>query len=116
MLISAGQYDEAARQCEKLPAEVTNRTECLGRARLGQGRIDEAIRILATEKMQRYLGYAYGRAGRREDAEKLAAALAPNAFSEALIFAGLGDKDRTLEALDRVAPLGAVRIGRALAS
>jgi TolB-like protein/Flp pilus assembly protein TadD len=114
MLISAGQYDEAARQCEKLPAEVTNRTECLGRARLGQGRIDEAIRILATEKMQRYLGYAYGRAGRREDAEKLAAAVAPNAFSEALIFAGLGDKDRTLEALDRVAPLGAARIGWAL--
>jgi hypothetical protein len=31
-----------------------------------------------------------------------------------LIFAGLGDKDRTLEALDRVAPLGAARIGRAL--
>jgi hypothetical protein len=28
----------------------------------------------------------------------------------------LGDKDRTLEALDRVAELGAVRIGRALNS
>ena len=54
----------------------------------------------------RYLGYAYGRAGRREEAEKLAAAVTPNAFSQALIYAGLGDKDRTLEALDRVSRLG----------
>jgi hypothetical protein len=83
---------------------------------LGQGRIDEAIQVLAADKAQRYLGHAYGRAGRRKEAEKLAAAVAPNAFSEALIFAGLGDKDHTLEALDRVAQLGAVRIGPALAS
>ena len=70
--------------------------ECLGRARLGQGRIDEAIQILSTFKNPRYLGYAYGRAGRREEAEKIAAAVAPNAFFQALIYAGLGDKDRTL--------------------
>jgi hypothetical protein len=44
---------------------------------LGQGRIDEAILILGTVKDPRYLGYAYGRAGRREEAEKLAAAVAP---------------------------------------
>ena len=42
--------------------------------------------------------------------------MAPNAFSQAIIYAGLGDKDRTLEALDRVVQLGAVRIGRALNS
>ena len=64
----------------------------------------------------RYLGYAYARAGRRAEAEKLAVEVAPNASSEALIFAGLGDKDRTLEALDRVAGLGAVRVGQALNS
>ncbi len=83
---------------------------------MGQRRIDEAIQILATDKQ--YLGYAYGRAGRREEAEKLAAAVAPDAdaFTQALTFAGLGDKDRTLEALDRLASLGAVRVGRALNS
>ena len=91
--------------------------ECLGQARLAQGRIDEAIQILSTfKKNPRYLGYAYGRVGRRDEAEKLAAAVAPNAFSQAIIYAGLGDKDRTLEALDRVAALGAARIGRALNS
>src|SRR5215469_14529276 len=122
-LISAGKYDEGAAYCGAQP-------ECLGRARLGQGKTDEAIQILYKYNnppalnavgrkdlvRPRYLGYAYGRASRREDAEKLAAYVAPNAFSQALIYAGLGDKDRTLEALDRVSGLGAVTIGRALNS
>ena len=61
------------------------------------------------------LGYAYGRAGRREDAEKLAASTAEiNPFNHARVFAGLGDKDRTLEALDRAAKVGPIRIGRTL--
>src|SRR5215471_1924725 len=112
VLISSGRYEEAANHCQR----AIGATECLSRARLGQGRNDKAIQILSTGSNPRYLGYAYGRAGRREEAEKLAAAVAPNAFSQALIYAGLGDKDRTLEALDRVAGLGAVRIGRALNS
>jgi tetratricopeptide (TPR) repeat protein len=116
VLMSAGRYDEAASHCQKLPAEYPTKRECLGRARLCQGRTGEAIQILAANRNPRYLGYAYGKAGRREEAEKLAIAVSPNPFSQALIFAGLGDKDRTLEALDRVAQLGAVRIGRALNS
>jgi TolB-like protein/Flp pilus assembly protein TadD len=116
VLISAGRFDEAAGHCQNLPADYPGKSEFLGRARLGQERTGEAIQILASARNPRYLGYAYGKAGRREEAEKLAAAVSPNAFSQALIFAGLGDKDRTLEALDRMAPLGAVRIGRALHS
>ena len=119
MLISAGRYDEAADHCRSLPAEFHSKHECLGRARLGQGRIREAIQALEASDIpndRRYLGYAYGKAGRREEAERLAAAVAPDPFDEALIFAGLGDKDRTLEALDRVAQLGPVRVGRALKS
>jgi serine/threonine-protein kinase len=117
VLISAGRYDEAAKQCEKLPADTPLGQEFLGRARLGQGRIEEAIQILAAAERLRYLGYAYGRAGRRDEAERLAATVASEeGFSQALIFAGLGDKDRTLKALERMAPLGPVRIGRALNS
>jgi hypothetical protein len=88
----------------------------MARIRLGQGRVEEATQILSTVKNSRYLGYAYGRAGRREEAEKLAAAAAPNAYFQALIYAGLGDKDRTLDALDHVTQLGGARIGRALNS
>jgi tetratricopeptide (TPR) repeat protein len=113
VLLSTGRYEEAVGHCKKAETEAT---ECLGRVRLAQGRIDEAIQVLAASNNPRYLGYAFGRVGRREEAEKLAAAVAPNAFSQAIIFAGLGDKDRTFEALDRVAELGAVRIGRALNS
>ena len=123
MLIIAGQYEEAAAHCGNEP-------ECMGRVRLGQGRIDEAVQILYkfnTPPAQnalgrkdlvrpRYLGYAYARAGRRADAEKVAIEVAPNAYSEAIIYAGLGDKDRIFEALDRVSALGGVRIGQALNS
>jgi serine/threonine-protein kinase len=124
VLISAGQYDEAASHCEKQPADFRNKPECLGRARLGQGRTDEAIRILETalnrgvsagSEVRGELGYAYARAGRAEDAEKLAAATSPiNPYNRALIFAGLRDKDRTFEALELAAAGGPFRIGRAL--
>ena len=103
----------------ELPENGLDRSECLGRARLGQGRISEAVQLLtsavdrgvpAGHPIRGYLGYAYGRAGRREEAEKLAAAVSANPFQQALTFAGLGDKDRTLEALERMAPLGPVRL------
>src|SRR5206468_40453 len=82
----SGEYEEAAGHCQKGIAA----TECLGRVRLGQGRITEATQILGGGNSPRYLGYAYGRAGRRAEAEMLASAVAPNAFSQALIFAGGG--------------------------
>jgi TolB-like protein/Flp pilus assembly protein TadD len=113
VLISAGRYDAAAGYCQKLPADYSDKTECMGRALLAQGRTGEAIQVLATAPNPRYLGYAYGRAGRREEAEKLAAT-SPGALAQALIFAGLGDKERTLQAIERLATLGPVRLGRDL--
>src|SRR5262249_23058506 len=41
MLISAGKYEEAAAHCAGSP-------ECMGRVRLGQGKVNEAIQILST--------------------------------------------------------------------
>jgi tetratricopeptide (TPR) repeat protein len=117
VLLSADRYDEAAAHCEKEPVGYFYKNECLGRARLAQGRTSEAIQFLATSDrplLRAYLGNAYARAGRRDEAEKLAASLAPNPFQEALIYAGLGDKDRTLEALQRMTVLGPARVGRAL--
>jgi hypothetical protein len=80
---------------------------------MGQGRIGEAIQVLAASPRINwgYLAYAYGRAGRRAESEKLMAeahTLYPDrsgAFQYALAFAGLGDKDRTMERLERMAPL-----------
>jgi TolB-like protein/Tfp pilus assembly protein PilF len=124
VLISARRFDEAAERCERQPMDVDDQPWLLGRARLGQGRTREAIQILETSinrgvkpgsEVWGELGYAYARAGRREDALRLAASMPPrNPYNRALIFAGLGDKDRTFEALDLAAVGGPYRIGRAL--
>jgi len=114
VLTSAGRYEEASRYCNKLPADHPGRNRCLGRALLGQGRTEEAIRVLVkseTRSDRANLGYAYARSGRREEAERLASDLSPRPLQQAVIFAGLGDKDRTLDALDRMAVVGPVRMG-----
>ena len=115
VLMSAGRNDEAARYCNKLPSDYPGRSMCVGRALFGQGRTEEAIRIFIKSDdmgVRAYLGYAYARSGRREEAEKLALELSPH--PPAVIFAGLGDKERTLEALDRMAVVGPVRMGAIL--
>jgi len=123
VLICAGRYNEAADDCLKLPADHSAKSMCLAAARIGQERTSEAIQIfvndptnLAWSPQERgFLGYAYARSGRRKEAEKMASA-SRYANEQALIFAGLGDKDRTLEALNRMAALGPVRVGTFLNS
>jgi len=121
VLISAERYEEAERSCLKLPVGYNDRKPCLARVSLGEGHIWEALQLLvdarhefANPQTDGFLGYVYAKAGRRREAEELAAASQyPNA--QALIFAGLGDKDRTFEALGRIAILGgAQRVGRQL--
>ncbi len=121
-LMAAGQFDEAAGICLNLPADFPGKDEWLARSRLGQGRTQEAIQILEDDigrgdeydgSLEGVLGYAYGRAGRRDDAEKLAARNS-DAYNQALTFAGIGDRGRTLDALERAAALGPVRLGRDL--
>ena len=124
VLLTMGRFEEAAKQCEQMSEDAIRRQECLGRARLGQGRAAEAIQILAFSPTRNwgYLAIAYSRAGRRAEAEKLMAeapALDPDRrgdFQFALAFAGLRDRDRTLERLERLARVGPVRMGFTLNS
>ena len=109
VLLVAGRYEEAAGHCQR----SSDVAECQGRVLLAEGRIDEAIKSLASAPNTRYLGYAYGRAGRREEVEKLAA-VSRGALQQVLIYAGLGDRDGTLNALDRMTELGPVRVGLTL--
>ena len=116
-LISAHRFDEAAPHCSKVLPGERILGQCAGRIMLGQGRIQEAIQFFTSHPDPgdpgAFLGHALGRAGRRDEAQKLAAG-ATGPLTQALIFAGLGDKERTLEALDRMTVLGPVRVGRDL--
>lgn len=112
-LIAAGRFDEAEAHCQ--PQSVM-----LGRVRLLQGRINEAVQILEAwfqgrlaESGTGTLGHAYAMAGRRAEAENVAARQ-PRALEQAEIFVALGDKDRAFDALERAIPTGPVRIGRDL--
>jgi serine/threonine-protein kinase len=109
VLLTAGRYKEAARHCQG----SSDVAECQGRVLLAEGRIDDAIRSLVSAPNTRYLGYAYGRAGRRDEVEKLAA-VSRGALQRVLIHAGLGDREGTLKALDRMTELGPVRVGLTL--
>ena len=124
VLLTAGRYDEAASQCQNVPAD--HQWEwgmvCLGRARFGQGRTAEAIQVLSSVKEWGYLAYVYAKSGRQAEAEKLMAEapiLHPDrrgAHQLALVFAGFGDRDHTIERLERLAPAGPVRLGFTLNS
>jgi TolB-like protein len=125
VLLAAGRYDEAASQCEQLPPDLAMFKECAGRVWLAQAQPEKAIPVLATNPAHNwgYLAYAYERAGRRADAEKLAAeapTLYPNRrgpFQYALVYAGLRDTDRTIEQLGLMADVvGPVRMGFTLNS
>ncbi len=89
------------------------------------GKFDEAIQLVepafreglpADSPKRGEPGCGYARSGRREEAEQIAAGSGLNPFNQAAIFACLGDKDRTFEALDRAAVVGPIPIGRKLNS
>ena len=117
VLLTAGRYDEAADECQNLPADYQMGLVCLGRARFGQGRTAEAIQALRSVTQWGYLAYVYAKSGRQAEAEKLMAEepiLHPDrsgAQQFALAFAGFGDRDHTMERLERFARGGPVRLG-----
>jgi tetratricopeptide (TPR) repeat protein len=117
VLTYAGRYNEAAEYCDRMPNDQVTRVECLARVRGGQGRTREMAELLerapalkGNPQAQGLLGYAYARSDRRDEARRMAAQTTfPN--EQALILAGLGDKDGTFEALGRMAALGPQRVG-----
>jgi len=132
VLLSSHLYDEAASECEKLPEDCRcwpaprepARNECLGRARLGQGKLREGIEILAAgvakgvplgAPIRGYLGYAYGRVGRRDEAERIVELAWQFPYHQAVALTGMGDRDRAFAALERLTGQGPTRVGVGLA-
>jgi hypothetical protein len=63
---------------------------------------------------QQYLAYAYVKAGRRAEAERLAIANEGFPFRAAIIHAALGDKEGAFDALERMAVSEPQRLGLTL--
>jgi hypothetical protein len=91
---------------------------------MGQGRLREGVEILAAgvakgvrigAPIRGYLAYGYGRLGRYEEAEKIVGADWQYPYHQAIALIGMGDRNRALEALEKMAPQGPVRVGLALA-
>jgi eukaryotic-like serine/threonine-protein kinase len=117
--VSAGQYAAAMENCRyvlKMDPTFPLIRLVFARALLMTGNSAEAIRILEAAPPNRApeLGYAYAVVGRRADAEALAAAAAGVPLTQAVIYAGLKDKDRTFAALESAALAGDPKIGGAL--
>jgi TolB-like protein/DNA-binding winged helix-turn-helix (wHTH) protein/Flp pilus assembly protein TadD len=111
VLYVAGRFDETIHLCQRLFASDPNNVyvqHMYGRSLAQEGKLAEAIAIFEKQQdapgTRRHLGYAYARMGRRAEAERLAAVPDPGQFrQQALIYSGLGDADRTMDALRRMA-------------
>jgi tetratricopeptide (TPR) repeat protein len=114
--INAGLYERAIETCDRVlavdpsfPFAALWRT----RALLHAGRAAEAVTWLEAQGRgaEGYLGYAYARAGRRAEAQALAAKNGGFPQRQVMIYAGLGDVDRAFDALERLAAANPRRAG-----
>lgn len=106
-------YNELLETCRTIPSDYSDphvlhmRLQC-GRGLMQQGKVKEAISIF--EELEHgpkgapgFLGYAYAKSGRRGEAEQLASKYPGRPSQIALIYAGLGDRDRAIEYLQKMA-------------
>jgi tetratricopeptide (TPR) repeat protein len=119
-LRAAGRFTESEFHCQAAAENDQHMSECWAATYFRQGKTGDAVRVLEEQWGTRLmaqgahsLGVAYARAGRRRDAERVAAAM-PRPASKGVVFAALGDRDRTLDTLEEMIPMGPTRIGRAL--
>jgi adenylate cyclase len=110
--ITAGRYDDAIANLQHVYAvepELPFANLSLARALTFSGRPAEAIALWESRPKgdwQRWLAPAYVMLGRHAEVERLVEAHKnEHPYRQALIYAALGDKDRTFEALKRAAQI-----------
>jgi pentatricopeptide repeat protein len=122
LYFTVGRYDEAIDLLQRVRAvdpQLPFADVFLARALVCRGRLDEALALYdamekqgpagapvatrAGEGVAQYHAYAYVKAGRRSDAERLATENDDYPHRATLIYAALGDLDRAFEALAQTA-------------
>jgi serine/threonine-protein kinase len=109
--LDAGHYEDAvanARWVLQRDPTFPYMEEILSRALIFAGKQDEALlflqkNLLKTPQLWGHLAYLFAVTGRRAEAEALAAQHPDAPVRQAMIYAGLGDKERAFEALERAA-------------
>jgi len=116
VLVSAGRYDEVLDNCRRVltvaPDDIFAE-QLSGRALLQKGRLNEAIAIFEKQGERGgpgFLGYAYAKAGRRAEAEQVAARYPDWPWAQALVSAGLGDKNGAFAGLEKMAAIKDSRV------
>ena len=122
LYFTVGRYDKAIDLLQRVRAvdpRFPTADVVLARALACSGRANEALALYdliesqkpdgavlpsrAPEGAPHYKAYAYVKAGRRSDAERLAAENDQFPYRATIIYAALGDSDRAFEALERTA-------------
>ena len=122
LYFTVGRYDAAIDLLQRVRAvdpRFPTADVVLARALACSGRVNEALALYdliesqkpdgaplpsrAPEGVPHYQAYAYVKAGRRSDAERLAAENDQYAYRATIIYAALGDIDRAFDALERTA-------------
>ena len=114
--MNIGQFDEVIQNSRRaLAADGNNDSaqQLLGRALVQKGMLTEGTAAL--EKIaygsESFLGYAYARAGRRDDAERMIRQYPDWPWLQAIICGGLGDKDCAAKGLEKMIEIKDPRVG-----
>lgn len=103
VLVIANRDDEVLANSQRiLSADPDNSyaQQLSGRAWVQKGNLEQGIAIFEKSgESESFLGYAYAKAGRRAEAERIAARHRNWPWLQALVYAGLGDKDKAIEGL-----------------
>jgi len=116
VLISERHYDEVIANCRKTLASNSRDPylrQLLGRALTLKGDYANATPLLEQlgRGSEQFLGYAYAKEGRRDEAQQIIAAHSELPWIQAVVSAGLGDRDQAIAGLERMAAIKDPRFG-----
>ena len=116
ILLSERKFDDVLENCRSiLTSNPDDRLaqQAYARALMGKGRVDEAVPVLekAGKGSESWLGYAYAKQGRRADAEQIATQHKDWPWAQAIVSAGLGEKEGTVAGLEGMAATKDPRFG-----
>jgi TolB-like protein len=116
ILLSDRRFDEVLENSRRVLSSDPNdfpAQQHYARALIQKGKLDEGIAIL--EKLgkgtESFLGYAYAKAGRRADAERIVAEHTEMPWVQAIVNGGLGNKDQAMEGLEKMDAIMDPRFG-----